>query len=169
MYAALLQQLATVLHATTLSRAVNSGVPWLWPACQILHFVGLSLLMGCVGLLDLRIMGMAKGLELGPLQSLIPWGIAGFIINLITGALMFIADPFHFINNIAFGYKLLFIALAGVNVLFFQMTGLQKKLSVVGANQDAPVAAKLVAGTSLFLWIGVMYWGRMLPFIGNAF
>jgi hypothetical protein len=39
----------------------------------------------------------------------------------------------------------------------------------VGAGHDVPPAAKLVAATSLFLWVGVMYWGRMLPFIGNAF
>jgi hypothetical protein len=39
----------------------------------------------------------------------------------------------------------------------------------IEAGQDAPIAAKLVGGASLFLWVGVMYWGRMLPFIGGAF
>jgi len=44
-----------------------------------------------------------------------------------------------------------------------------RRVDPVAAGQDAPVAAKLVAAISLSLWIGVMYWGRMLPFIGNAF
>ncbi len=165
----MLEQLATWLHSTTISWAVNSGVPWIWPACETLHFVGLALVMGCVGILDLRILGIAKGLELGPLQRLVPWGVAGFVINLVTGALFFIGNPFQYIRNVAFGYKMLFIALAGVNVMCFYMMGLHRRIDVIGAGQDAPRAAKVAAATSLFLWIGVMYWGRMLPFIGNAF
>ena len=49
------------------------------------------------------------------------------------------------------------------------MTGLYRRVDGVGAGHDVPPAAKLVAAASLFLWAGVMYWGRMLPFIGNAF
>ena len=39
----------------------------------------------------------------------------------------------------------------------------------LGAGENAPLTAKVIAGVSLFLWFGVLYWGRMLPFIGNAF
>jgi hypothetical protein len=165
----MLQALANWLHGTTLSWAVNSGVPWIWPACEALHFIGLTLLIGCVGVLDLRMLGVAKGLEVGPLQRLVPWGIVGFAINLITGALFFIGNPFQYVRNSAFAYKLIFIALAGANALFFYVTGLHKRVESIGADQDAPMAARVVAATSLFLWIGVMFWGRMLPFIGNAF
>jgi hypothetical protein len=56
-----------------------------------------------------------------------------------------------------------------VNVGLFYVTGLAKRVDATGAGQDAPTGAKLVGATSLILWIGVMYWGRMLPFIGNAF
>jgi len=44
-----------------------------------------------------------------------------------------------------------------------------RKVERLGPGDDAPLAARLVGGTSLFLWVGVMFWGRMLPFIGNAF
>src|SRR6267154_2035210 len=104
----MLDRLANALHATTLSWAVNGGVPWIWPACETLHFIGLALLMGCVGVLDLRMLGLAKGLELKPLQRLIPWGVGGFALNLVTGALFFIGNPYQYIRNIAFGYKMLF-------------------------------------------------------------
>jgi len=40
-----------------------------------------------VGVFDLRLLGMAKGLQVGPLQRLMPWGIGGFVINFITGAM----------------------------------------------------------------------------------
>jgi hypothetical protein len=163
------QTLSTWLHSTRLSWAVAGGVPWIWPLCETLHFMGLALLMGVVSVFDLRMLGMAKGLPLGPLQRLMPWAILGFLINLTTGFMFFAGDPFQYIHNIAFGMKLLFIGLAGVNVIMFYVTGLYRHVDNVGAGQDVPFAAKLIGAASLFLWVGVMYWGRMLPFIGNAF
>ena len=165
----MVQAFSTWLHATKLSWAVAGGVPWIWPLCEILHFMGLALLMGVVGVLDLRMLGVAKALPLGPLQRLMPWAIVGFVINLITGFLFFAGDPFQYIHNIAFAFKLLFIGLAGVNLMLYYVTGLYRRVDGVGAGQDVPAVAKLAAAASLFLWIGVMYWGRMLPFIGNAF
>jgi hypothetical protein len=165
----LIQAFATWLHSTRLSWAVAGGVPWIWPLCETLHFMGLALLMGVVAVFDLRMLGMARELPLGPLQRLMPWAILGFTINLITGFLFFAGDPFQYIHNIAFAFKILFIVLAGVNVILFYVTGLYRKVDSVAAGHDVPAAAKITAAVSLFLWIGVMYWGRMLPFIGNAF
>ena len=84
-------------------------------------------------------------------------------------AAFFVGNPFQYINNIAFGYKLLFMALAGVNVFVFYATGLFRTLVSLGPGDDAPVLAKVIAAMSLFLWIAVMYMGRMLPYIGNSF
>jgi len=164
-----IQVFSTWLHHTTLSWAVAGGVPWIWPLCETLHFMGLALLVGIVGVLDLRMLGVAKELPLGPLQRLMPWAILGFTINLVTGFLFFAGDPTQYIHNIAFFWKLVFIGLAGVNVILFYVTGLYRRVDNVAAGHDVPPAAKLVAAVSLVLWIGVMYWGRMLPFIGNAF
>jgi hypothetical protein len=165
----MVESFSTWLHATNLSWAVAGGVPWLWPLCETLHFMGLALVMGVVGVLDLRMLGMAKELPLGPLQRLMPFAILGFTINLITGFLFFAGDPFQYIHNVAFGFKLLFIGLAGVNVILFYVSGLYRRVDGVGAGHECPLPAKMAAAASLVLWIGVMYWGRMLPFIGNAF
>ncbi|PYQ78297.1 MAG: hypothetical protein DMG01_11915, partial [Acidobacteria bacterium] len=96
------------MHSTRLGWAVAGGVPWIWPLCETLHFMGLALLMGVVSVFDLRMLGMAKGLPLGPLQRLMPWAILGFVINLTTGFMFFAGDPFQYIHNVAFGMKLLF-------------------------------------------------------------
>jgi hypothetical protein len=165
----MVQSIAAWLHATRLSWAVGGGVPWIWPLCETLHFVGLALLVGIVGLFDMRVLGVGKGLPLGPLTRLMPWAMLGFAINVITGFLFFAGDPFQYIHNVAFGFKMLFIGLAGINVIVYYMSGLYRRVDSVAAGQDAPAAAKVVAAVSLGLWIGVMYWGRMLPFIGNAF
>jgi hypothetical protein len=165
----MVQSIAAWLHATRLSWAVAGGVPWIWPLCETLHFVGLALLVGIVGLFDMRVLGVGKDLPLGPLTRLMPWAMLGFVINVITGFLFFAGDPFQYIHNVAFGFKMLFIGLAGINVIVYYMSGLYRRVDSVAAGQDAPAAAKVVAAVSLGLWIGVMYWGRMLPFIGNAF
>ena len=141
---------------------------WIWPTCETLHFVGLALLVGTVGLADLRMLGMAKGLRFSGLHRLIRWGIAGFIINVITGAAFFIGAPFQYVHNTVFHFKIVFIFLAGINALIFEFKVLPH-MKDLGPGEDATFAAKVIAATSLFLWVGVMFFGRMLPFIGEAF
>ena len=165
----MIRSFATWLHATTLGWAAGGGMPWIEPACKTAHFVGLTLLIGCAGLIDLRMIGMAKGLPLGPLQRLRPYAVAGFLLNLATGTVLFAGNPFQYIDNVSFWLKVLFLALAGANVILYHGTGLSRQVDAVEAGEDVPVAARLVAATSLFLWLGVMYWGRMLAFLGNAF
>jgi hypothetical protein len=101
-------------------------------------------------------------------ERLIPWAIGGFILNLITGFLFFTGDPFQYIHNTVFWLKLLFMVLAGVNALAFYVTGIARRVDALRPNEAAPASAKFIAATSLVLWIGVIYWGRMLPFLGGA-
>jgi len=77
----MVQTFSVWLHSTKLAWAVAGGVPWIWPLCETLHFMGLALLVGIVGAFDLRMLGMAKELPLGPLQRLMPWAILGFTIT----------------------------------------------------------------------------------------
>jgi hypothetical protein len=103
------------------------------------------------------------------LSRFVRWAILGFAINLVTGIAFFVGNPFQYIANVAFGYKLAFMALAGINVAVFYATGISRTVQTLGPGDDAPFSAKVVAGASLFLWIAVMYMGRMLPYIGNSF
>ena len=143
--------------------------PWVWPACETLHFLGLALLIGNVGLLDLRLLGCWKGLPVQALNRLIPWAVFGFAINLVTGILFFFGAAHQYTDNVAFMWKLAFMALAGVNLTAFYVSGLAKKVDALGPDEDAPMPAKLVAGCSLVSWFCVMYFGRMLPYIGGSF
>jgi hypothetical protein len=100
---------------------------------------------------------------------LLPWAIFGFGLCLITGVIFLIGEPLQYIVNGVFWLKLLFIGLAGLNVLAFYATGVYRKVERLGPGEDAPGSAKVIATVSLVLWLGVMFWGRMLPFIGIAF
>ena len=157
-----LQALRIYLENTALSDWVT-GPPLLWAVLETLHFLGLSLLIGTIGLFDFRLLGMAKGLPPGLLSRLIPWGIAGFGLNVITGILFFVGEPKNYVYNPAFYFKMTFVVLAGINVLVFYLT-LAKKVEALGPGDDAPLGAKVVGAVSLLLWIGVMSAGRLLTF-----
>ena len=129
------------LDSTWLSWAMSGGWPWLWPACETLHFMGLALLVGAVGILDLRMIGMAPGLPLASVQKLMPWAVLGFIVNLVTGALFFIGEPHQYVTNLAFLMKMLFIAAAGANVVLFYspaFTGASTRWGPDGERRLAP-------------------------------
>ena len=134
-----------------------------WAVCETLHFFGLSLLVGMIGTFDLRLLGVAKRVPIAVLHKLIPWGIAGYVINVTTGVMFLVTEPDQYIFNPAFHFKILFMALAGVNVLAFYLT-LFGKVKTLGPGADTPRAAKIVGAASLVLWTAVIVCGRMLTF-----
>ena len=155
------------LESTTLSRAIVH-YRWIWPICEILHFVGLTLVIGIAGFFDLRLMGFMKRVPVSAARDLMPLAMAGLLLNLITGATFFIGTPHQYMGNVAWWAKMFFLVLAGLNaVLFEKIVG--ARTMTLGAGDDTPRSAKLVGAVSLVSWLGVLYWGRMLPFIGNAF
>jgi hypothetical protein len=156
------------LEATDLSHAITNS-PWIWPGAEVLHFIGLALLVGVAGALDFRMLGVGKQLSLAPLHRLMPWAVFGFALCLVTGVTFFVGEPLQYIPNGVFWLKLLFIALAGLNVLAFYTAGVYRVVKDLGPGENAPGSAKAIAAFSLVLWLGVMFWGRMLPFIGIAF
>lgn len=151
------------------ARGVGSFVTkhtWIWPTCETLHFIGLSLLFGITALVDFRVLGLMKGAPFAALHRLMPWGVMGFGINLITGMLFFVADPAQYTNNIPFQWKIILVLLAALNFLYFTVFDTPWFLE---AGDNAPATAKLVAASALFLVVGVMFCGRMLPFLGDSF
>ena len=141
---------------------------WWWAFIMDLHFLGLVLLIGSVGALDLRIMGFAKQLPLEPLHRLMPWALAGFGINLVTGLLAFIGMPEFYTLDYAFWVKLLAILLLGVNAAAFYLTGVFPGVRDMGPGEDAPLSAKLVAASSLILWFAVITLGRYIQYYQDS-
>ena len=162
-------QPAAVAEGQPLARAVGlfvTGVPWGWPACETLHFIGLCLLFGVAALVDLRMLGMMKSVPFSALHRLMPWAILGFGVNLVTGMLFFIADPGQYTQNGAFQWKMALVLVAGINVVYF--TAFDQPWAVQSGD-DAPLTAKIAAATAMALVVGVIFCGRMLPFLGNSF
>jgi hypothetical protein len=136
---------------------------WGWPICESLHFLGLSLLVGTIGAFDLRLLGLAKRIPISALHRLIPWGVGGYILNVTTGLMFLVTAPDQYIFNPSFHFKLLFMTIAGLNVLTFY-GAFFRRLKTLGPDADAPAPAKWIGGASLFLWTGVILFGRLLTF-----
>jgi hypothetical protein len=143
-----------------------TGIKWVWPTLQTLHFMGLSLLLGIVFLVDLRVLGVMKSVSFATVHRLLPWGVLGFGLNAFTGMLYFIAAPQQYIANVTFYWKMVLVMLAGVNAIYFTLFDEPWALE---AGEDAPMKIKVIAASAVLLWVGVMFCGLMLPFIGNAF
>jgi hypothetical protein len=147
-----------------------TSTPWLWPLCETLHFIGLALLIGVAGLFDLRMLGVLRRVSLAAVMDLRGWAALGLAINLITGLMFFVGAPDQYIHNPAWCAKVGFITIAGLNILAFELSPRTKALvAEIGPGDNTPWRLKMAAGVSLFSWFAVLYFGRMLPFIGNAF
>jgi hypothetical protein len=138
--------------------------PWVWPICEVFHFVGLCLLFGVVLLVNLRLLGVVRGVAVADVNRLLPWAMAGLLINVATGMLFFLAAPAQYTGNAAFVWKIGLMLVAGVTLLYptmFEQTGR------VTADARAPLSGKIIAAGSIGLWIGVIFLGRFLPYLGS--
>lgn len=155
--------------APTLARSWATYVEahsWVWPTCETLHFVGLSLLFGVVLTLDLRLLGVGKSLlSFAALYQLLPLGMLGFTLNLATGIMFFVALPRQY-TGFLFFLKMVLVVLGAVNVLYFMLFD---EPWTVGEGDDAPKRTKFVAACAIGIWIAVLFCGHMLPFLGNSF
>jgi hypothetical protein len=141
---------------------------WWWAFMMDLHFLGLVVLIGTVGALDLRILGFAKQMPVEPLHRMVPWALAGFGINVLTGLLAFIGMPEFYTLDYAFWVKMLAILLLGVNSAAFYLTGVFSRVKDLGPGEDAAVSAKLVAASSLILWFAVIILGRYIQYYQDS-
>lgn len=154
-----------LLSAASVASFVTAS-PWTWPASETLHFIGLCLVFSVILPLNLRLLGVMPNVPFAALHRLLPWAIVGFLINGVTGMLFFIAAPEQYTQNPAFYWKMLFLMLAGANILY--LTGFDD-VWAVGAGERAPRIARAIAASSIFLWFGVIFWGRLMPFLGLTF
>jgi len=135
---------------------------WWWAFMMDLHFVGLALLIGTVGILDLRMLGVAKQIPISSLHSLMPWGMVGFGVNLVTGVLAFTGMDHYYTYDWAFWIKMLAIMLLGLNAAAFYLTDAFESVESLGPGEEAPLLAKFIAASSLVLWFGVITLGRYI-------
>lgn len=157
-----LHALETWLYYTPVGEMMREA-RWAWPIAESLHFMGMSVLVGVVGLFDLRLLGFARSVPVAAFHRLIPLGVAAFAVNAVTGFCFLAGTPDQYLFNLAFRFKVAFFAIAGLNVLAFY-TATFRRLLALDPAAPPPLAARLAGGVSIGAWIGVMAAGRLLTF-----
>ncbi len=150
--------------------AINTWVLstyWLWPLLEIIHFIGLSLLFGSMLLVDLRLAGFLRQIDIMSTHRLLPWAAIGFGMNLASGFLFFMGDPGRYSINIGFQIKMVLVLIAGLNVLIFALK-INPVIASWDPHGDTSGFAKTVAWVSLATWTGVLLLGRLIPYIGTG-
>ena len=153
---------AAALEATALGAWMRSS-GWAYPAVNLLHLLGLVLLVGSMVLLDLRLLGAGRRLPLPAVSALLtPVAAAGLLIMLPSGALLFTADAGPLSVQPMLQLKLLWIALGLANALLF-CGWWGGRL----ADWDArpPLLGRVQAAASLLIWLGVAAMGRLIAYV----
>jgi hypothetical protein len=130
--------------------------PWLYPGLEVVHLLGVALLVGNLVAFESRVLGWGQGLPLQALARLsLVLALCGFGLAALSGLLMFAAHPGEMLANRAFVLKMGLLVLAGTNAaLFHARAGLQR--------MDRLARVQTLA--SLGLWIGAMIAGRWIAY-----
>ena len=151
------------LESSAVADAIRTSI-WMYPAFETGHYIGLSFLVGGIMLIDLRVLGVARSLPLRSMIGLLPWVWAGFIINVITGSLLFTYGATSFGTNGAFLLKMSFMVLAGLNAFAFQLATTRSSYDWV-AQDRPPTTVKVFATLSFVLWLCVVTTGRWMAYL----
>lgn len=135
---------------------------WIFAAGETFHFIGLSMLVGGILIVDLRLLGYIRRIPVRAALAFLPFVIIGFVINAATGVMFFFNDPMMYWPNPAFKLKMFLILLAGLNALVFTVMA-QRRVLALGNDEDTGTLAKVSAVLSLSLWLCVLLLGRLLP------
>ena len=131
--------------------------PWAYPSLEVVHLVGLGLVFGTLWLVELRLLGIGRRLDVGALAATaLPWNLVGFALSVVSGLLLFASRAGELIANRAFLLKMGLIALAGVNAAL---------LHTRGALDPERPGTRLQAGASVLLWVGVIACGRLIAYV----
>ena len=110
--------LVSWLQSTSLSHAIVGSL-WVWPAAETLHFIGLALVIGIIGLLDLRLTGCFRSVPIAAIRDLVPYAVLGFLLNAVTGVVFFVGHPEQYVRNVAWWLKVGCLVVAGLNAAIF--------------------------------------------------
>jgi hypothetical protein len=159
-----IQSILKAISESSLSLYLQESA-WGFPIVESVHVIAITLVFGTILIADLRLVGMASRSRAvsDVLRDTLKLTWVAFIFAVITGSLLFSTSPETYFYNTEFRYKMLCLALAGVNMLIFERVT-AKSIPIWDIDRPAPVAAKLAGGLSILLWTCVLVLGRWVGF-----
>jgi hypothetical protein len=135
---------------------------WGYPTFETMHTIGMALLIGSLGLINIRVLGFKSALPILETRRLLPLAWLGFTLNAISGSLLFTSDAVMFFESYTFRIKMVLIVLGGINAGL-----LSNKIfhsAPAGAPPTPTTGAKWIAGSSLVFWFGAIICGRLIAY-----
>jgi hypothetical protein len=152
------------LEATPLAGVMRQS-PWSYPLVETAHILGFILLIGAAAMFDLRLLGLTPRLPVVDVaRHLLPWSHVGLVVVMISGALLFAADPVALWFNSVFRAKMALIVVAGLNAAAFYAWPF-RSVATWNRLEPTPWPARAAAGLSLMLWIAIAALGRLIAYI----
>jgi hypothetical protein len=144
------------------------NIPWVWPLCETIHFIGLAMVVGVAGFFDLRLLGFFNRVPIAACKEFMPWAMVGFAMNLMSGVVFLIILPAQYAYSQTWWFKVFFLVIAGLNALVFE-TRMGERMLSLQPGEASPTAFRAIGALSLVSWFFVLYFGRMLPYLGAAY
>jgi hypothetical protein len=133
-----------------------------YPIANLVHILGLIMLVGGIGVLDLRLIGLFRKIPTAALAAaLTPIAIAGLLLMVPSGATMFASDASTLVNSGTFRTKLLLIALALANAVAFRFIWQGR---IEQWDFDLPFGGRVMAAASILLWLSIAALGRWIAY-----
>lgn len=152
------------IEGLAIARAMREEL-WLYPAVEIVHIIGFSILVGSVVMFDLRVLGLSRQISVRALaRHLLPWSVAALLVIVPTGLAMFSAHAGDFLGNRAFQLKMALLLTAAMNAAIFH-TGPFQSAAAWDTNATAPPGARICVALSLVLWFSIIGCGRLLAYL----
>lgn len=156
--------------AHTFALYLLNHVPGFPPLVQTVHLLSVSVVMGSIVLIDLRMLGLAlpsqNAAEL--VRRLMPWTWCALPCLAISGLVFVLARPNRYMHNPVFGLKFAMLVPAVILGAMFQRAS-AKDATFWEQSRGRRVTAKLIAAASLLLWIGVVMAGRWIAYADYLF
>ncbi|MCW5626523.1 MAG: hypothetical protein KIT73_17545 [Burkholderiales bacterium] len=155
------------MSAATPGAAIGQAIAnslWIYPTANVLHIVGIVLVVGPVLVFDLRLLGLGRAGSVRDLgQALLPWSLMGLAIAVPAGLVLFAADADAVMGNPAFRLKLLLLTVAGANAVLFHAGGAYRL--AVERDPAVPLRPRLHALISAGSWVGIITAGRLIAYV----
>ena len=163
-----LTEIAQTLQDSSIGTALSESV-YAFPIIEGAHLIGLALSVGLILFVDLRLTGLfLRQIPVSDLlQQLRRWLLAGFVLTLSTGTLLFVSEATKLIFLNVFWIKVTLIILAGLNALWFELKW-GRNAGQWDSSALVPGGVRLAGWTSLLLWAGVISCGRLIPYLGSG-
>ena len=136
---------------------------WAYPFFETMHTIGMAMVIGSLGLINLRVLGFKSELPLLATQKLLPLAWIGFTMNLISGLTLFTSDAQHFWNSYTFRVKIVLILLGGINAAILGQVVFQPPAKAPLAVPT--IVVKWIAASSLVFWFGAICAGRLIAYL----